>query len=128
MSRDTILVVDDSRLLQMSMDLILKPYKKKGMSVEFASDGNQALERMVRDDTIGLVLLDLNMPSMSGWEFLAESRKKKLLEHIPVIIVSVEGDEGQRKRGIEEGAAAFLTKPFEFDALHKEISAALGQE
>lgn len=81
-----VLVVDDSASLRQAYALVLEI---EGMSVTTASNGREALER-VRADKPDLILLDLSMPVMSGWEFRAIQRTDPRLARIPVIVVTAE--------------------------------------
>ena len=102
-----ILVVDDERDIR---DTIAELLTDEGYEVEEASDGAEALEK-ARGCHPAMVLLDLMMPGMNGWEFRARQRGDPDLAGIPVIVVSALG----KVPGVD--AAAYLTKPFELEDL-----------
>lgn len=103
----TVLVVDDERDIREAMAEVLKD---EGYEVVDAPDGAEGL-RQLRAHHPSLVLLDLMMPGMNGWEFCAARKRDPDLSDIPVVVISALG----RVSGID--ACAFLQKPFELDAL-----------
>jgi two-component system, OmpR family, alkaline phosphatase synthesis response regulator PhoP len=104
-----ILVVDDEphigRIIQMKLER--GPYR-----VSLASDGRQALDVLRGDDRIDLVLLDIMMPFVSGFDVLQEIRTFPHRESTPVIMLTAKGQATDRTRALELGATDFLTKPF----------------
>jgi DNA-binding response OmpR family regulator len=113
-----VLVVDDEsrmrRFIRMNLDL-------EGYRVIEAEDGIEAANR-VRDDIPDLVLLDVMMPDMDGFEALRLIRETS---SVPVIMLTVKGDEDDRVRGLELGADDYVTKPFSPRELASRIKAVL---
>lgn len=107
MHPNKILVVDDSKLMHKIYEVMLRQYP-----LVYAVDGRDALARLAEHRDVDLVLLDINMPTMNGLEFLAEVRKRPELTDLPVIIISTEGREEDTARGLEAGAIAYVKKPF----------------
>jgi CheY-like chemotaxis protein len=103
----SVLVVDDERDIREAVAEVLKD---EGYEVIDARDGAEALLQL-RAHHPAVVLLDLMMPGMNGWEFCAARKREPDLHAIPVIVISALG----KVSGID--AAAFLTKPFELDTL-----------
>ena len=103
-----VLAVDDSKLMLKMYEMMLRAYP-----VVFASDGPEALSRVVEHPDIDVVLLDINMPTMSGIEVLERLRADGILPRLKVIIVSTEGHEHEIERGLAAGAAAYIPKPFD---------------
>jgi DNA-binding response OmpR family regulator len=103
------LVADDEphigRIIKMKLEQ--GPFR-----VTLAYDGREALEVLHRESDIGLVLLDLMMPYLSGLDVLAEMKKDDHLKHIPTIVLTAAGQEHQHRMALEMGASEFLTKPF----------------
>lgn len=126
MSLGTILVVDDSDLIHRMYDLVLMRYARTGTEVIHAKNGKEALEKLQDRPNTNLILLDINMPVMSGIEFLKIIKSNKELQSIPVILVSTEGAEEDTLRGLEAGAAAYVTKPFLPEDLRKIIQKVVG--
>ena len=80
--------------------------------VTLAYDGREALEVLRREGDIGLVLLDLMMPYLSGLDVLAEMKRDDRLRRVPTIVLTAAGQEQQHHMAMELGASEFLTKPF----------------
>jgi CheY-like chemotaxis protein len=102
-----ILVVDDERDIR---DAIAELLEDEGYEVQGAADGAEALAK-ARDFHPAVVLLDLMMPGMNGWEFRSRQRGDPELSAIPVIVVSALG----KVPGVD--AAGYLQKPFELEDL-----------
>jgi CheY-like chemotaxis protein len=118
-----ILVVEDSSLVQSIVKVALRRYER--LHVASASNGVEALASIERDGEPDLVLLDINMPQMSGLELLDELRASGVVPRVPVIIVSTESEDDDVKRGLDAGARAYLKKPFRTDDLCKVIDRVL---
>lgn len=102
-----VLVIDDSKLIHKMFEVMLRSY-----SLVHAKDGREGLERLHEHPDIDLILLDINMPSMNGFEFLEEVKRSEAFDKVPVIIVSTEGKDQDTVRGLQAGAAAYIKKPF----------------
>lgn len=109
MSGKTLLLVDDSITLSQTLALTLQKY---GYQVLQARDGYEAIEKLRRHSAIQLVICDLEMPRMNGFEFLNYRRQNPLLAEILVIILTSQSGEKQRLIAIELGATAYMTKPY----------------
>lgn len=114
---ETILVVDD----QASIRQLLKDYlTEQGYRVLTAEDGLSALTTARRDQP-DLILLDVRMPVMDGYQFLREYRRQE--RHIPVIMLSAHEEEADMILGLTLGADDYLTKPFRMRELLARIRA-----
>jgi CheY-like chemotaxis protein len=104
-----VLVADDEphigRIIKMKLEQ--GPFR-----VTLAYDGREALEVLERERDIGLVLLDLMMPHLTGLDVLAAMRGDARWEKLPCIILTAAGQEQQHQRALDLGASEFLTKPF----------------
>jgi len=104
-----VLVADDEphigRIIKMKLEQ--GPFR-----VTLAYDGQEALDVMQREGDIGLVLLDVMMPRLTGLDVLAKMRADDKLKDVPVIILTAAGQETQQRRALSLGASEFLTKPF----------------
>jgi DNA-binding response OmpR family regulator len=107
--RVRVLVADD----EPHIGRIIKMKLEQGpFEVSLAYDGREALEALERERDIGLVLLDLMMPHLSGLDVLARMRADERWRDVPTIILTAAGQEQQHRRALELGASEFLTKPF----------------
>jgi two-component system, chemotaxis family, chemotaxis protein CheY len=122
-----VLVVDDSELLHKMYDLTLRRYIARGTRVVHAFNGLEALEALGASADIDLILLDVNMPKMSGIEFLRRRREEAAVREIPVIMVTTEGGEDDADLAMREGASSYVTKPFNPTDLHARIEALFGR-
>ena len=106
--RGHILVVDDYRTNRLKLSLGLK---QQGHTVAEAESGPQALE-MLRTESFDLVLLDIIMPEMDGYEVLRQMKSDNALRHVPVIVISAQDEFESVIQGIELGAEDYLPKTF----------------
>ena len=113
-----LLVVDDS---EMNRE-ILKEILGKEYRILEACDGNEALEMLEQYGTeISLVLLDIIMPQMDGFEVLAYMNRDKWIEDIPVIMISSEGSESYIRRAYELGASDYISRPFDAKVVYQRV-------
>jgi two-component system chemotaxis response regulator CheY len=112
-----VLVVDDSKLMHRMYGVMLRQY-----ALVYALDGYQALDRLREHADIDLVLLDINMPNMNGFELLSRLRSDGVHQNLPVIIISTEGQDKDTERGLEAGAVAYIKKPFHSEEILEKIS------
>jgi DNA-binding response OmpR family regulator len=108
-----ILVVDDDADIQILTRTVLE---RAGYEVVTASNGRQAIESM-RDRAPDLVLLDINMPEMNGWETLRLLRAERAFSSLPVVMFSVKGEIRDKVHAMQEGAMDYISKPFVVDDL-----------
>ena len=116
-----LLVVDDN---EMNRDMLSRKLEREGFSVDVAADGRQALE-VIRKTPFDLVLLDIMMPELDGYEVLERMKADPQLRHIPVIMISALDELESVVRCIEIGAEDYLPKPFNPTLLRARIGACL---
>jgi CheY-like chemotaxis protein len=121
----TILIIDDNpddiKITQMSLARI-----DRGLKVETALRGETALELLQSGKALPtLILLDLKMPGMSGFDTLRKIRADQRLQHLPVIIVTSSSLEADKKMGYEAGADGFLHKAFDMDRFERDLKSVL---
>jgi CheY-like chemotaxis protein len=117
-----ILVVDDEADVESLFRQQFRRDLRAGRFVmEFAQSAAAALARIsaAADATLILILSDINMPEMSGLELLPKA--KALRPDVPVIMITAYGDAETKRKALERGAEALLTKPIDFAALRSEI-------
>jgi class 3 adenylate cyclase len=117
----TILVVDDN---ESNRDLLARRLSRDGHRVELAADGAEAL-RAVGERAFDLILLDLMMPDISGYEVLTRLKADERTREIPVIMISALNEMDSIVRCIEAGAVDYLPKPFEPTLLQARIGSSL---
>jgi two-component system, chemotaxis family, chemotaxis protein CheY len=120
-----ILIVEDSATMR---SLLASALTDLGTSVEIteAASGFEAL-RLLPREPFDLILTDINMPDINGLELLSFVKGNSAYRGIPLIIVSTEGAERDREKGLGLGADAYLVKPFEPDALRRVVSELLAK-
>jgi class 3 adenylate cyclase/signal transduction histidine kinase len=116
-----LLVVDDG---DNNRDLLKRRLDKQGFKVDVVENGRKALQ-MIRQKTYDLILLDILMPEMNGYQVLAELKADKELNRIPIIMISALDEINGVVRCIEMGAEDYLQKPFNQVILNAKISASL---
>lgn len=116
-----VLVVDDN---EVNREILSRRLELQGHRVVMAEDGYRALEQL-RKESFDLVLLDIMMPGMDGYEVLREIKSNQKLRHIPVVIISANTDMDSVIQCIERGAEDYLSKPFNPTLLKARIGAIL---
>ncbi len=113
-----ILIVDDEPNIVMSLEYT---FKKKNFEVYIARDGSEALQ-IAKEKIPDLVLLDIMMPNVDGYETLKEIKNDKSLEHTKVVFLSAKNKATDIEKGLKLGADKYLTKPFSVKKLVAEIN------
>ena len=114
-----ILIVDDeARMRKLVRDFLVK----KDYLVAEAADGEEALEKFYSDKDISLIILDVMMPKMDGWETLREIRK---ISKVPIIMLTAKSEEHDELLGFELGVDEYVSKPFSPKILVARIDAIL---
>jgi two-component system cell cycle response regulator len=119
-----ILVVDDNRLNRLKLAHSLQ---QEGHSFSMAEDGRQALN-MLADQPFDVVLLDLVMPELDGFQVLEQMKRDSRLRELPVIVISALDDMDSILRCIEMGATDYLPKPFDVALLRARLNASLANK
>jgi two-component system chemotaxis response regulator CheY len=112
-----ILVVDDDRTTRKILGLYLK---SKGFDVSYAENGLEAIEKLGTEG-VNLVMTDLNMPYMDGLELTRTLRADSATRHIPILMVTTEADDAERKKALEAGADGYLVKPVSAEMVSDNI-------
>ena len=123
-----ILVVDDEPDVEV---LFRQQFRRElracRFTMEFAQSGDTALQRIAdaADVSLILILSDINMPGMSGIELLPKAKAAR--PDVPVIMITAYGDAETKRKALENGAEALLTKPIDFTVLRDEIDTRVGR-
>ena len=117
-----VLLVDDSPMIRNMLVACLR--ERPGMTFIHARSGLEAVEQLslTRFD---LIVLDLHMPDMSGYEVLSFVRRQDELRRLPILVLTTDGDDATRVRAIEAGASSFMTKPFTASSIREAADALL---
>lgn len=114
-----ILIIDDDSRNIFALTAVLKAKKFTCLSAVSAQDG---LEILKSDSEIGVVLMDMMMPDMDGYEAMAKMKKDPALDKIPVIAVTAQAMVGDRERCINAGATGYISKPVNVDELMLQLN------
>jgi two-component system chemotaxis response regulator CheY len=118
MSEYCFLIVEDSPTMRQLISFSLK--RIQNSKIVEASDGVDALKKL-SEGKFHLIIADINMPMMDGLKLLSIIRKDPQYNNVPVIIVTTEGAEADRDKGMKLGANAYLSKPIQTNDLVKTV-------
>jgi len=116
------LVVDDAPDIRLLADLVLS---MAGFTVSAASSGSEALRLLAEGDLPDIVLLDVQMPEVDGWETLSRLRRNPRTADLPVVLCTVKGLPEDTLKGWSLGCDGYLGKPFDIGALVEELQGVL---
>lgn len=114
-----VLIVDDDNRNIFALKATLKA---KGYPCTSVMDAQEALHLLVQDKSIGIVLMDMMMPEMDGYEALSRIRNNELTATVPVIAVTAQAMVGDREKCLAAGADDYLSKPIDVDALVEKLN------
>jgi CheY-like chemotaxis protein len=118
-----LLLVEDN---EMNRDMLSRRLVKRGYELVFAGDGVEAL-LIAKRDRPDLILMDMSLPEMDGWDTTRAVRADASIAHLPVIALTAHAMSGDRERALAAGCDEFETKPVEFDRLLAKIQLLLGR-
>ena len=119
-----VLVVDDEPNIVLSLEFLME---QAGFEVVTAEDGEQALAR-VTDSQPDLLLLDISLPGISGFDVLERLRNEEATAQLPIIMLTARGRDVEREKGMALGADDYITKPFSTQSLVEKVKALLIKE
>ncbi len=111
---NTILIIDDDNRNIFALSAVLKA---KGFATLSASNMIEAFGLLQHQNSIGIILLDMMMPGMDGYEAAAELKRDERYKNIPVVAVTAQAMTGDKEKILAAGADAYLSKPVDVDAL-----------
>ena len=117
-NQKVVLIADDSEMVRNFHSYILK---NAGFTIISAIDGADALEKLLQHD-INLVVTDINMPNMNGYEFVKRIRGMDGYDDLPVIMISTESEARDKQKGYDAGANVYIVKPTPPDQLVESIN------
>jgi len=112
-----ILIVEDN---EMNRDMLSRRLERKGFSIVMAEDGKKGVD-MSLSETPDLILMDLSLPIMDGWEATSTIKANQETKNIPIIVLTAHAMAGDREKALEAGADEYDTKPIEFKRLLGKI-------
>jgi CheY-like chemotaxis protein len=115
----TALVVEDDFGSRLALTALLERGK---LRVVEADSGESALDALEAQDDVGIVLMDIMMPGMDGYETMAAIRERPALADLPIIAVTAKGGDGERHRCLEAGASDYIPKPVDATELLATIN------
>lgn len=116
-----ILLVEDN---EMNRDMLARRLVRRGFEVVVAVDGQAGVE-MARQERPDLILMDLSLPIMDGWEATRKLKADEATRHIPVVALTAHAMTGDREKALEAGCDEFDTKPVELTRLLEKVDALL---
>jgi len=120
MSMD-VLIVDDSAAIRKILQRVLLQAEVPVGKVHEAGDGAEALEKL-KTIKVGLILSDINMPTMDGIEFLSRLKADEALKLVPILMVTTEGSQARVLQALELGAAGYVRKPFTAEQIKEKLT------
>ena len=118
-SKQVVLIADDSSTVRKFVAFSLST---ESLEVVTAVDGMDALEKISQIPKVDLIIVDLNMPNMDGFEFIQNVRGSDTHGKVPIIILSSERGEEAKQRGKQVGANAYIEKPFDAKVIKYQVS------
>ncbi len=119
-----ILLVEDN---EMNRDMLSRRLQRRGFEVATAVDGQQGVE-MAQTGEYNLILMDMGLPELDGWEAARRLRAVPATERIPIIALTAHAMAGDREKAIEAGCDDYDTKPIELDRLLSKMKALLERD
>ncbi|MEX2262266.1 MAG: response regulator [Bryobacteraceae bacterium] len=119
-----ILLVEDN---EMNRDMLSRRLERKGYEVAIATDGGQGVD-MARSGAPDLILMDMSLPVLDGWEATRRLKGEDHTSHIPIIALTAHAMSGDREKAIEAGCDDYDTKPIEMPRLLEKIQAMLAKQ
>ena len=120
----TVLIIEDEKLIIVSTQMVLESV---GFQVESATDGEEGIKK-AKDVKPDLILLDIMMPGIDGWETLKRLKRDPDTQAIPVVIFTAREHARGHQKSAEMGAAGYFRKPFEPDELIELVEKHVGQK
>ena len=114
------LIVEDSPTMRQMIAFSLRRFENA--TIIEAADGLDAMHKLAGAEKIDLILTDINMPVMDGLKLVSMVRQNATLRDIPIIIITTEGAEEDRERGLALGANAYIAKPIQSSHLIRTVS------
>jgi CheY-like chemotaxis protein len=109
-----VLLADDDMRNVFSLTAALE---QQGLKVIAASDGKEALKKLEENKTVDIILMDIMMPEMDGYEAIRQIRKQSRYKDLPILALTAKAMKGDREKCIEAGASDYISKPVNIEQL-----------
>lgn len=116
-----VLIVDDSAAIRKILQRVLAQASVPISQVFEAGDGNEGLA-ILQNNTVGLILSDINMPNMDGLQFLSRVRAVETWKSIPFVMITTEGSHARVMEAVQLGASGYVRKPFTPDQIKEKLA------
>lgn len=116
-----VLIVDDSAAIRKILHRVLKQADVPVATVHEAGDGLEALE-MLKNQKVGLILSDINMPNMDGLQLLSSLKANDAWKDVPVVMITTEGSQNKVMEAVHLGAAGYVRKPFTAEQIKEKLT------
>ena len=110
----TILTVDDSRTMR---NMLLLALSNAGHTVVQAEDGMHGVEMLAKTPGVDVIITDINMPRMDGYEFIDHVRRDPAARATPILVLTTESEPAKKQRARDAGATGWIVKPFDSEKL-----------
>jgi DNA-binding response OmpR family regulator len=120
----TVLIIEDEADIR---NFIARVLELEGYRVLEAGDGTRGM-KIIRENTVALVLLDLRLPGPDGWSILREIKRNPELSTIPVVVLTAIAEAIQRKKTLRMGATSYLIKPLSAHSLSRAVASVLSEK
>lgn len=120
----TVLIVDDEPFMRLLLEQTMEDLEEKGVQILIAENGREALE-IIKQEEPDIVFLDVMMPEMDGYETCRIVKREWNMDKVHIVLLTAKGQEFDRKKGLEEGADEYMTKPFDPDAIVEKVTTIL---
>lgn len=116
-----VLIVDDSAAIRKILQRVLRQTEMPIGNIHEAGDGVEALA-MLQQQTVGLILSDINMPNMDGLEMLGKIKTMDADKTVPVIMITTEGNQNKVMEAVSLGTAGYVRKPFTTEQIKEKLT------
>ena len=116
-----VLIVDDSAAIRKILQRVLRQTDLPLGEIHEAGDGSEAVN-ILKDRSFGLILSDINMPTMDGLQLLARIKEMEHMRNVPVLMITTEGGQGKVMEAVQLGATGYVRKPFTAEQIKEKLA------
>jgi two-component system, chemotaxis family, chemotaxis protein CheY len=116
-----VLIVDDSAAIRKILHRVLVQAQLPLGKVHEANDGREALQKLLAEPSVGLILSDINMPNMDGIELLSAVKALDAFKSVPILMITTEGSQEKVMQALQLGASGYVRKPFTPEQIKEKL-------